>query len=89
MTVNTTNRHDNSVCPYCPIFTPDNLIVVCAHGNSAIGNTQLSHLYDLAGLSHSVEPSIMKGERNAEAFRESLKLSSSIMMYARCKLIGS
>jgi hypothetical protein len=52
----------------------------------AIGNKELPHLYDLAGLHHSVEPSIMKGENTAWAFCECLQFSSN-MMYARCKLI--
>lgn len=65
--------------------TPGNLVVLCSHCNLAIGTERLMHIYDLAGLPHSVEPSIMKGEKSREAFLEAIKLSSN-MMYTRCKL---
>ena len=65
--------------------TAGNLVVLCSHCNQAVGTDELPHLYDLAGLPHSVDPSIMKGEKSAAAFREAIKLSGN-MMYSRCIL---
>lgn len=68
--------------------TSRNMICLCERCNQSLGSEQYVALYELAGVPHSLDIGLIKGETTGRALAAAMRISDNLM-HTRCELYSA